>query len=152
MADSDTISVLAELHYRDPLRSIAWLTQAFGFETRLLVSDASGAVVFSECGFGDHTVAIVGEQPPLGRSPASLGGVNTQTIQITGAFDVDAHCARARGAGAVIVQEPQTSAIGRAYTALDSEGHAWVFRQRISGPSPAMPEGWQVRFPSQENQ
>ena len=42
--------------------------------------------------------------------------------------DVDAHCARARKAGAQIVAEPQNQGYGkRTYRALDPFGHLWSF-------------------------
>ena len=42
--------------------------------------------------------------------------------------DPDAHCERARAAGAEIVQEPTDREYGsREYTARDPEGNLWVF-------------------------
>lgn len=41
--------------------------------------------------------------------------------------DVDAHYARARDAGAEIVQEPHEADYGRTYTARDLGGHPWFF-------------------------
>lgn len=46
--------------------------------------------------------------------------------------DVDAHCARAREAGATILSEPVHDGPGRLYRAEDPEGHRWMFLQ----PSP----------------
>ena len=51
--------------------------------------------------------------------------------------DVDAHCARAREAGARILIEPTTKDYGddngsnRGYLAEDPEGHGWFFMQRL---------------------
>jgi uncharacterized glyoxalase superfamily protein PhnB len=53
--------------------------------------------------------------------------------------DVDAHCARARAAGAIVTTEPQTTDYGdeywadRTYEATDLEGHHWWFIQRVRG-------------------
>jgi uncharacterized glyoxalase superfamily protein PhnB len=42
--------------------------------------------------------------------------------------DADAHCERARGAGAVITREPEDLDYGsREYSARDLEGHHWHF-------------------------
>ena len=42
--------------------------------------------------------------------------------------DVDAHCARAREAGAEIAEEPNDQPYGdRRYAAEDPEGHLWYF-------------------------
>jgi uncharacterized glyoxalase superfamily protein PhnB len=53
--------------------------------------------------------------------------------------DVDAHCERARAAGATILSEPTVSDYGeehwadRGYEAEDPEGHRWWFAQRVRG-------------------
>jgi uncharacterized glyoxalase superfamily protein PhnB len=45
--------------------------------------------------------------------------------------DVDAHCERARAAGAVIRDEPSDHLGGdRIYVATDCGGHQWIFSQR----------------------
>jgi uncharacterized glyoxalase superfamily protein PhnB len=52
--------------------------------------------------------------------------------------DIDAHCARARSAGARIVQEPATYPYGeRQYTAVDPGGHAWTFSESVADVDPA---------------
>jgi uncharacterized glyoxalase superfamily protein PhnB len=55
---------------------------------------------------------------------------------------VDAHCERARAAGARIVEGPTTRDHGeeywadRSYRAEDLEGHQWFFMQRMRDPAP----------------
>ena len=45
---------------------------------------------------------------------------------------IDAHCERARAAGAVIVREPADQFYGdRVYAARDPEGHVWSFAQTV---------------------
>jgi uncharacterized glyoxalase superfamily protein PhnB len=67
-----------------------------------------------------------------------VNGVNTQTLCVF-VDDVDAHCARAKAAGATILNEPKTTDYGeeywtdRAYLARDLEGHQWWFMQRVRG-------------------
>ena len=41
--------------------------------------------------------------------------------------DVDAHCQRAKAAGAEIDKPPEDLSYGRSYTARDPEGHPWFF-------------------------
>lgn len=144
MADTDAVSILAELYYDDPAAALAWLSEAFGFQTRMTVRGDDGRIIFSETGLGGHTVAVAPAGHDLTRSPGSAGGINTQTILITVGFDVDAHCARARAAGAVIRREPETTFAGRFYMAADLEGHLWSFRQRLAGG--ALPAGIEVEF------
>jgi len=141
--------VLAELTYEDPAVALAWLAEAFGFETRIIVADDTGRIVFAETGWGEQTVAIVPEDGDRLRSPRELGGVNTQMVRMRSGGDVNRHCAQARAAGAVIVTEPQDLFFGdRAYLAADLEGHLWSFSQRIPGAGGPPPPGWTVRFPS----
>jgi uncharacterized glyoxalase superfamily protein PhnB len=44
--------------------------------------------------------------------------------------DLDAHCERARAAGARILTEPESTPHGRQYRVEDPEGHRWLFEQR----------------------
>lgn len=70
------------------------------------------------------------------RSPRSLDGANTQSLMLY-VDDVDAHCARARAAGAVIDAEPSVNDYGeeywsdRSYGCSDPEQHHWWFAQRL---------------------
>jgi uncharacterized glyoxalase superfamily protein PhnB len=141
--------VTAELHYRDPAAAIGWLSQAFGFETRMVIADESGRVIFADVGLGGASFAITPEEPGRKLSPVSVGGANTQLVRIRGEFDIDAHCARARATGAIIVQEPIEFFFGdRVYVAADPENHLWSFAQRIPGAGGPPPDGWTITFPS----
>jgi uncharacterized glyoxalase superfamily protein PhnB len=65
-------------------------------------------------------------------SPASTGGRNTQSISVHLADGIDAHCQRAKAAGAVIVRDLQDQFYGdRTYSARDLEGHVWSFGQTL---------------------
>src|SRR5207245_10951412 len=77
-------------------------------------------------------------------SPRSVGGANTQAIMLY-VDDVDAHCSRARAAGASIFAEPEVHDYGadywsdRSYGAVDperseerrvgKEGRSWWVRE-----------------------
>jgi uncharacterized glyoxalase superfamily protein PhnB len=149
MADRNALIITTELHYRDPDAALAWLAHAFGFRTRMVVADERGRIVFAETGLSEATVAIVPEEPETKRSPQALSGANTQAVRVRGDFDVESHCARARAAGATIVQEPMQFFFGdRVYVAADLEGHLWSFAQRIPGAGGPPPDGWSITFPS----
>ena len=65
-------------------------------------------------------------------SPAALDGMATQFIRIDLESGLDAHCAAARAAGAIITQEPTDQFYGaRTYRARDPEGHVWNFSQEV---------------------
>jgi uncharacterized glyoxalase superfamily protein PhnB len=67
------------------------------------------------------------------RSPASVGGKNTQSIHIHIQADVDGHCARAKAAGAEVFAEPETQFYGdRTYRCRDPEGHIWTVGQTVA--------------------
>ncbi len=129
--------VVPAVFYRDPLAALGWLEKAFGFETSLLVTDDDGNVGHAEMSFRGGAIGIGGEWaspellgPAAMKSPLSIGGVGTQFVRIHLPEGLDAHCERARGAGARIVQEPADQFYGaRTYRALDPEGHVWNFDQ-----------------------
>ncbi len=125
------------LWYDDPHAALAWLETAFGFETRFVVDDGKGGVIHSETAFGDGLVLVVGPPRDAAFSPAK-SGLHTGSIHIQLTEGIDAHCERARAAGARIRREPETQAYGdRVYTCLDLEGHPWSFGQTVKTMSTA---------------
>ncbi|THD65626.1 VOC family protein, partial [Phenylobacterium sp.] len=94
--------------YVDPRAALAWLERAFGFEVFMLIEDAEGNIAHSEMRFGNSAVMVGSEWSADHKSPRSIGGKNTQTVHIQIDTDIDAHCERARAAGAEIIMEPQT--------------------------------------------
>lgn len=118
--------------YQEPAAMLDWLEQAFGFRRAMVITDEAGAVAHAELSFGDGIVMVGGEWSASARSPRSVGGANTQTIHVHLKDDLEAHCARARAAGARIIMEPEEQFYSdRVYRALDPEGHAWVFAQTV---------------------
>ena len=120
------------LFYHDPRAAIEWLQKVFGFELTMLLEDADGGVAHSQLSFGDSVVMIGAEWSQDHKSPKSLGGKNTQTVSLQIDGDIEAHCARARAAGADIHAEPQTQFYGdRTYRCRDPEGHIWNVSQTV---------------------
>jgi uncharacterized glyoxalase superfamily protein PhnB len=133
-------------YYRNASAMIDWLCDAFGFEVRLKVEGDGGRIEHSELTYGDGVVMVSEERVGAAamrfgtdmKSPLSAG-CNTQGMMVY-VDDVDAHCARARAAGAKVVEEPAVHDYGedywadRSYGALDPEGHLWWFTQRIRDP------------------
>jgi uncharacterized glyoxalase superfamily protein PhnB len=116
--------------YQDANAAFRWLEEAFGFEPLFVILDADGNLGHSEMTFGSSVVMVGNEWSADHESPKSIGGKNTQTVhvQLEEGEDVDAHCERARQAGAQILQEPETQFYGdRTYRACDLEGHIWTF-------------------------
>jgi uncharacterized glyoxalase superfamily protein PhnB len=130
--------ISSSLSYQDASAAIEWLARAFGFEPRLIVEGDDGGVVHSELAFGDGLIMVSSvSRRPWFRSPRALGGGNTQSLMVY-VDDVEAHCARARAAGATIATEPLVSDYGeeywkdRCYEAIDCEGHHWWFAERLA--------------------
>ena len=111
------------LYCDDAAAAIDFLERAFGFRRRLVVPGPVGKVMHSELTFGDGVVMLGSSRPERGcLSPRRLGG----TCQRLSVFieDPDAHCARARAAGAEIVQGLRDEEYGaRGYMTRDPEGH-----------------------------
>ena len=120
------------LFYREPLGALDWLEQAFGFARTMVITDDQGRLAHAEMRFGDSYLMIGSEWTDYTASPASLKGKNTQSVHVHLRDGLDAHCERARAAGAVIVREPEDQFYGdRVYTARDPEGHVWTFGQTV---------------------
>src|SRR5262249_32511982 len=109
--------ISASIFYDEPAAAIDWLCRAFGFEVRLKVEGEGGRIEHSELVFGDGLVMVGGtghdDRPGQQHmvSPRSTQGGNTQLLCVF-VDDVDAHCARARAAGAQIFREPETNDYG----------------------------------------
>ena len=118
--------------YQDPKAAMRWLEAAFGFEVAIYIEDDAGGFVHCQMRYGDALISVGQEWDDAYRSPLKLGGKNTQLTSLTIDTDVDAHCERARAAGARIEREPADQPYGdRVFTCLDPEGHSWSFGQTL---------------------
>jgi uncharacterized glyoxalase superfamily protein PhnB len=141
-------SVMPTVFYKDPMGAMDWLEKAFGLELGLVVTDNEGRLGHAEISWRGSPIAVGGEWssaallgPASMKSPASLDGAGTQFIRLFLDDGIDAHCERARAAGARITQEPETQFYGaRTYRALDLEGHVWNFSQLVQDLSVAQME------------
>lgn len=140
----DEPTFTADVTYQDPKAALAWLTEAFGFEVSMAIEGPDGDPM--SCHYemslaGRGRLMIGGQWADFTRSPAAVGGVNTAQVHVNLQSDIDAHCERARAAGAVIAMEPADQFYGdRVYRALDPEGHAWTFSQHVRDVSRAEAE------------
>ena len=137
-----TQRVVPFLGYEDASAAIEWLERAFGFtEDREARYEKDGVITHAELDVGGATIYL---STPAGyASPCTLREDSDLARRaydnpwvIDGHFvqvdDVDAHCERARAAGATILREPEEPGIGqRIYSAEDLEGHRWMFGQKL---------------------
>ncbi|HEX5370230.1 MAG TPA: VOC family protein, partial [Dehalococcoidia bacterium] len=78
------------LAYRQPKAAIEWLTQAFGFETSLLITDNDGNLAHSELSFGNGYIMAGNEWAENIKAPASVGGANSQHLSVVLEGGIDA--------------------------------------------------------------
>jgi uncharacterized glyoxalase superfamily protein PhnB len=117
--------VIPNLRYPDPGVAAEWLGKAFGFSVRLRIANHR---IQMRAGEGCFTIAE-GNMVP---NQSSLVQVRIE--------DAQAHCERARLAGAKILTEPKDHMYGeRQYDAEDFYGHRWNFTETIADVEP---ESW----------
>jgi uncharacterized glyoxalase superfamily protein PhnB len=126
--------ILAHLIYDDVGAAVEWLTRAFEFRERVVARHTlpDGTVGRTQLEVEDSLITL-GLPSIHGESPRH--GVSSMLYVYVD--DVDAHCLRARGAGATIVLEPATQPWGdRRYQVTDPEGHQWTFARHVEDVEP----------------
>ena len=134
--------VVPMISYEDGVAALEWLARAFGFRERARMLGPNGELAHGELEAGDGLIMLATPTPDYesprrhrehcesarkwSQVPYVIDGVLVEVD------DVDAHCARARQAGALILSEPADGGNGRLYRAEDLEGHRWMFMQRGS--------------------
>jgi uncharacterized glyoxalase superfamily protein PhnB len=128
----DMPRIVPHLFYDDVAAAIDWLVEAFDFKVRVRMTDPQGGVVHGELECEESLVMLgLAAENAAWESPRSLDGRISQRLYIY-VDDVDAHHARAQGAGAQVLYEPADQFYGdRVYECIDPEGHRWKFAQHI---------------------
>jgi uncharacterized glyoxalase superfamily protein PhnB len=119
------------LLYEDGAAAIEFLTQAFGFREEMRTTGGAGGL-HAELEVAPDGGWIHLGQPRDGfRNPAVVG--KTSLVYVVVDADIDGHYARARDAGARIVEEPADQDYGyRRYGCADPQGHEWYFAQPLA--------------------
>ena len=123
--------IIPTLRYTDAPAAVEWLCAAFGFEKRLVVPGSESEIAHAQLTYRNSMIMLGsgthgGGYDELVVQPAETGAVTQAPYVIVD--DVDAHCTRARAAGAEIVLEPADQDYGgRLYTCRDLEQHLWNF-------------------------
>jgi uncharacterized glyoxalase superfamily protein PhnB len=125
--------VMPYLFYADVAASLQFLVDAFGFEMLSVHKIPNGRIVNAQVRIGDAVVMMGPAQRQFGfASPDTLPALHSGIVVYVD--DVDAHCRRARAAGARIEREPADQEYGvREYTARDREGNQWFFWTALGG-------------------
>jgi uncharacterized glyoxalase superfamily protein PhnB len=112
-------TVFPILSYDDAPAAIDFLIDAFGAERHAVYAADDGTIQHAEIRLGNGIVM-------LGSSRADSPATRNSIYVIV--EDPDAHCERARAAGATIVMELRdTEYSSRDYGAWDPEGNTWYF-------------------------
>lgn len=131
-AANTTATIIPSLRYRDAMAAIEWLCRVFGFEKNFVYTDDKGVVQHAQLVFGNGmimlgSVASGGPWSEHMAQPDEIGGRETQCPCVI-VSDCEAHYARAKAAGAKIIDELETKEYGGAgYSCRDLEGHLWWF-------------------------
>lgn len=128
--------VVPAIFYKDAFAALDWLEQAFGFERSMVITGPDGSLGHAEMKASGGYLMIGQEWADWTASPASAGGKCCQSVHIQLEQGLDAHCERAKAAGAVLLRAPEDQFYGdRTYTARDPEGHVWTFAQTVRSVS-----------------
>lgn len=129
--------IVPYVYYEDPRAAAEYLCRVFGFEQIMMLEWPDGNVAHAEVSLNGERVLIGAADPQFGlSSPQALGSIHTVIcVYVAG---VDEHYRHAQAQGAEIVREITDAFYGaRIYSARDSEGHLWEFREQRSEPSEA---------------
>lgn len=108
-------TIFPSVGYHDQDAAIEFLKRAFGFEEHVVYRAEDGSIAHAELRFGPSIMFVSTTDPGGGHLYVAID-------------DADAHCERARAAGATIDKEPYDTDYGsRDYRARDPEGNAWLF-------------------------
>ena len=104
------------------------------FVERTRIATPEGPIGHAEMTLADG-LFMMGHPGPEYRNPRRPGAGSANVYVYVD--DVDAHFARAKEAGAEIVEEPTDTFYGdRRYGATDLEGHVWFFATHVRDVAP----------------
>jgi uncharacterized glyoxalase superfamily protein PhnB len=138
-AKNTRATVIPCLRYSDAPAAIEWLCRAFGFEKHLVVPGDKGTIAHAQLSFGNGMImlgsALDTEFGRLMKQPNQVGGAETQCPYVVVA-DADAHYARAKAAGALIVMISRTkTTVAGAIRAAISKAISGTSAPMILGPA-----------------
>ncbi|HEY6988102.1 MAG TPA: VOC family protein [Bryobacteraceae bacterium] len=126
--------VLPHIVYQNVAEAMAWLARTFGFVEHYRYGESGGRISGAQMHLGDAWMMLRSARAG-NASPAKLGyGTQSLTVFVE---DVDAHFARAKAAGAKIVEDLHETEYGeRQYGVEDLDGHHWLFSRHARDVSP----------------
>jgi PhnB protein len=118
--------IIPYLYYTDVPKAVEWLARAFGLE-KIMIEPSGNGRHHGEMRFGAGMIMMgTAAHAQFGSQSPREANAHTSGVFVYLA-DVDGHCARAKAAGAEIVQDLSDQEYGRTYWARDLDGHDWFF-------------------------
>jgi uncharacterized glyoxalase superfamily protein PhnB len=117
------------LLYEDGAAAIEFLTKTFGFREEMRTGSTGGMHAELEV-TPDGGRIYLGQRPTGFRNPAVVGKTSLVYVIVD---NIDGHYARAKAAGAQVIDEPTDQSYGyRHYGCADPQGHEWWFAQPLA--------------------
>ena len=123
-------TVTPVLFYPDVRAAVSWLEAAFGFSERVRIGESHRA----QLRVGTDGAIVVADVRGDQVAPSEAGVTQLIKVRVP---DVDEAFARARDAGARVLQDPQTFEYGERSALLeDLAGHRWELTQTVRDTAP----------------
>lgn len=132
--------IIPMLSYEDGVKAMQWLCDIFGFTEQTRWLDDNGKLTHGEIAMGDSIIMLAQptpeyEGPNRHRQNCAQADKWLQVPYIINGVlvyvdDVDAHFAKAKAGGAIILSEIEEGGPGKRYRAADPEGQRWMFMQK----------------------
>lgn len=115
--------IIPTLRYKDSVKALSWLQEAFGLSQGMVTSADDGTVAHAEMFLGDGCVMFGAASQDSDWDVQPSSGAIYADVD-----DIDGHCQRAKAAGGEILYGPRDTDYGsREYAAKDFEGNSWSF-------------------------
>ncbi|MBA3448675.1 MAG: VOC family protein [Pseudaminobacter sp.] len=120
--------IFPTFRYMDAARMIGWLEKAFGFTVHARYADGEGVVTHAQLALGSSMIMLgTVRDDEYGKMVGGPGENGGKSVYVA-VDDTDAIYARARAAGAKILEEPTDRDYGsRDFICADPEGNVWSF-------------------------
>ena len=123
------------LTVRDVAKAMDFYEKAFGFEKGFSMPGPDGRIVHGDMRYKGSVIIMMGlegAQGNLCKAPVTMNLANPPAGLYVYCDDVDALCAKAKKAGAIVKTEPADMFWGDRMTALtDPEGYSWMFAKNV---------------------
>jgi uncharacterized glyoxalase superfamily protein PhnB len=120
--------IFPTFRYRDASSMIDWLVKAFGFRIHARYTNDDGSVAHAQLALGSSMIMLGSVREDAYGAMVGQPGENAGKSVYVAVDDTDAAYARAKAAGATILEGPVDRDYGsRDFICRDPEGNVWSF-------------------------